>query len=101
MYSLSGRLNTIAFNTLITLGVLSALNYLSCYPFPFLGDLESRLPKIITPFKIRDFDTFVKDNFINENALSFTFDFGADFKTFVQLEHEHHFRVPLLRIQYN
>jgi hypothetical protein len=80
MYSLSGRLNTIAFNTLITLGVLSALNYLSCYPFPFLGDLESRLPKIITPFKIRDFDTFVKDNFINEDALSFTFDFGADLR---------------------
>lgn len=37
MYSLSGRLNTIAFNTLMILGVLASLNYLSSYPFGFLG----------------------------------------------------------------
>ena len=33
MYSLSGRLNTIAFNTLISLAVLAALNFLSSYPW--------------------------------------------------------------------
>ena len=33
MYSLSGRLNTIAFNTLISLAVLAALNVLSSYPW--------------------------------------------------------------------
>jgi signal peptidase complex subunit 3 len=38
MYSLSGRLNTIAFNTLMFLAALSALNFLSCYPFSFLGE---------------------------------------------------------------
>ena len=33
MYSLSGRLNTIAFNTLISLAVLASLNFLSSYPW--------------------------------------------------------------------
>lgn len=79
MYSLSGRLNTIAFNTLILLAVLSALNYLSSYPFPFLTK-EARQPIITKPFKINQFDTFVKDNFINEDALSFTFDFETDLR---------------------
>jgi hypothetical protein len=33
MYSLSGRLNTIAFNTLICLAALASLNFLSSYPW--------------------------------------------------------------------
>ncbi|TNV75511.1 hypothetical protein FGO68_gene11459 [Halteria grandinella] len=79
MYSLSGRLNTIAFNTLLTLGVLAGMNFLACYPFDFLGHAP-RQPTIVTPFKIRDFDVFVKDNYINEDALSFTFDFKVDLR---------------------
>ena len=35
---------------------------------------------VLTPFKIRDFDVFVKDNYINEDALSFTFDFEVDLR---------------------
>jgi hypothetical protein len=77
MYSLSGRLNTIAFNTLLMLGVLATVNYLSCYPFAFLGKAD-RKPTITKPFTVKDFDTFVKDNFISEDALSFTFDFEVD-----------------------
>jgi hypothetical protein len=78
MYSFTGRLNTIAFNTLMFLAALSALNFLSCYPFSFRGGFEVRAPKIIKSFKIRDFDTFLNDRYINEDALSFTFDFEAD-----------------------
>ena len=78
MYSLSGRLNTIAFNTLMFLAALSALNFLSSYPFSFRGGFEARAPKIVKPFKIRDFDAFLNDRYINEDALSFTFDFEVD-----------------------
>ena len=81
MYSLTGRLNTIAFNTLLFLGVLSALNYFSSYPYEFLGNkggLHGRQPKILSQFKVRDFDTFLRDNYINEDAMSFRFDFKAD-----------------------
>ena len=80
MYSLSGRLNTIAFNTLVYLGILAGLNYLSCYPFPFKGGFAERQPIIKKAFAIKNFDTFVKDNFINEDALSFTFDFEVDLR---------------------
>lgn len=76
MYSLSGRLNTIAFNTLMFLAALSALNFLSCYPFSFLG--EARQPIITKPFEIKQYDTFVADRYFNEDAISFTFDFEAD-----------------------
>ena len=31
MYSLTGRLNSIAFNTLVTLAILSAANFLTAY----------------------------------------------------------------------
>ena len=81
MYSLTGRLNTIAFNTLMVLAVLSAANFLSSYPFEFLGNkngVHGRQPTILSPFKVKEFDTFVKDNFINEDALSFKFDFKVD-----------------------
>lgn len=64
MYSLTGRLNTIAFNTLLILTVLSALNYFSVY-------FDNRKPIILKEFTIIDYDTFVKDNFINEDAMSF------------------------------
>ena len=80
MYSLTGRLNTIAFNTLMFLGVLSGLNYLSSYPFTFLGGHAARQPLIIQSFSDPKFDTFVNDNFINEDALSFTFDFAVDLR---------------------
>lgn len=53
MYSLSGRLNTIAFNTLMFLAALSALNFLSCYPFSFQGGYEVRKPLISKPFEIK------------------------------------------------
>jgi len=75
MYSLSGRLNTIAFNTLIVLAVLAGLNFLSSFPW---GGLSTRQPTIIKPFKIRDFDSFLADRYYNEDVLSFTFDFEAD-----------------------
>ena len=78
MYSLTGRLNTIAFNTLIYLGVLAGLNYLSSFPFN-----EVRQPVILKPFKMHDFDVFVKDNYINEDALSFTFDFTVDLRPLI------------------
>ena len=83
MYSLTGRLNTIAFNTLLVLGVLAGLNYLSCYPFSFLGGYDKRRPLITKPFEIKEFDSFVKDNYINEDALSFKFDFEADLKPLI------------------
>ena len=83
MYSLTGRLNTIAFNTLLVLGVLAGLNYLSCYPFSFLGGYDKRRPLITKPFEIKVFDSFVKDNYINEDALSFKFDFEADLKPLI------------------
>lgn len=70
MYSLSGRLNVITFNTLIALTVLSAMNYLSV----FLNKGEPRDIK----FNLIDFDTFVADKYINEDALSFNFDLQAD-----------------------
>lgn len=78
MYSLSGRLNTIAFNTLMFLAALSALNFFSCYPFSFLGGFEARKPIITKSFAIREIDTFVSDRYMNEDAMSFTFDFEAD-----------------------
>ena len=77
MYSLSGRLNTIAFNTLMYLAVLAGLNFLSSFPF---GGLNTRQPKIITPFTIKDYDAFMMDRYINEDAISFTFDFEADLR---------------------
>ena len=83
MYSLTGRLNTIAFNTLLVLGVLAGLNFLSCYPFSFLGGYDKRRPLITKPFEIKEFDSFVKDNYINEDALSFKFDFEADLKPLI------------------
>lgn len=70
MYSLSGRLNVITFNTLIALTVLSAMNYFSA----FLNKNEPRDIK----FNLIDFDTFVADKYINEDALSFSFDLQAD-----------------------
>ena len=73
MYSLSGRLNSIGFNTLIMLTILSALNYFSVY-------YDRKTPQIIKKFEIKDYDTFVKDNFIGEDAISFTFDFKADLR---------------------
>ena len=73
MYSLSGRLNAIAFNTLLFLTVLSALNYFSVY-------FNRKEPIITKAFKIVDYETFVNDKFINEDAISFTFDFEADLR---------------------
>ena len=40
----------------------------------------NRQPPINPSFKIKDFDTFVNDRFINEDALSFTFDFSIDLR---------------------
>jgi len=80
MYSLSGRLNTIAFNTLMFLAALSAMNYLSCYPFSFLGGYDARKPIITKSFEINNIDTFLADRYFNEDAMSFTFDFEADLK---------------------
>jgi hypothetical protein len=71
MYSLTGRLNAIAFNTLIVLTVLSALNYLTAF-------LNKGSPKVLKPFTISKWDAFVADRYINEDALSFTFDFEAE-----------------------
>lgn len=45
MYSLTGRLNAIAFNTLMVLTALSSLNYLTAY-------LQKESPIIIKPFAI-------------------------------------------------
>lgn len=73
MYSLTGRLNTIAFNTLLILTFLSAINYFTVY-------FDQRQPLILKPLEIRDFDTFVKDNYINEDALSFKFDLKVDLR---------------------
>lgn len=73
MYSLTGRLNAVAFNTLIALTVLSALNFISAY-------LNRTDPTIVQQFKIKDFKTFARDKYINEDALSFTFDFEADLR---------------------
>ena len=70
MYSLTGRLNTIAFNTLIMLTILSALNFLTAY--------VHRQEPVVSKFEVKDFNTFVRDNYINEDALSFQFDFTAD-----------------------
>jgi hypothetical protein len=70
MYSLSGRLNTIAFNTLICLTVLSAFNFFTAY-------YNKGEPANIK-FEVKDFDTFVADKYVNEDALSFTFDFDVD-----------------------
>ena len=71
MYSLSGRLNAIAFNTLIILTVLSAVNYFTVF-------FDRKTPIIHKAFKINDYETFIKDNYIYEDALSFDFDFDAD-----------------------
>lgn len=73
MYSITGRLNTIAFNTLILLTILSALNYFSVF-------VDRKQPIILKPLKIKDFDTFVRDNYINEDAMSFTFDLKVDLR---------------------
>ena len=70
MYSLSGRLNTIAFNTLIALAILSSGNFLTAY-------LNRESPKEIS-FGVVDFHTFVNDRYINEDALSFTFNLDVD-----------------------
>jgi len=78
MYSLSGRLNTIAFNTLMFLAALSAMNYLSCYPFTFLGGYDVRKPTITKAFEVKNIDTFLADRYYNEDCMSFTFDFEAD-----------------------
>ena len=75
MYSLSGRLNTIAFNTLIVLAALASLNFLSTYPW---AGKDTRQPKILKPFKVKNFDNFLWDRYYNEDVLSFTFDFEAD-----------------------
>lgn len=72
MYSLSGRLNSIAFNTLIILTILSGLNFLTAY--------INREKPVVSKFEIKDYHTFVRDNYINEDALSFTFDFEADLR---------------------
>ena len=72
-------MNTIAFNTLVTLGVLASLNFLSCYPFAFLGK-RPREPIVTKPFTMHEIDTFVKDHYIGEDALSFTFDFEVDLR---------------------
>lgn len=73
MYSLSGRLNTIGFNTLLILTILSAINFFSVY-------FDKNQPVVLKQFELRDFDTFVRDNYINEDALSFNFDFKADLR---------------------
>lgn len=73
MYSLSGRLNSIGFNTLIVLTILSAMNFFSVF-------FDKKQPIILKRFEIKDYDTFVRDNFINEDAISFTFDFKADMR---------------------
>ena len=73
MYSLSGRLNTIAFNTLISLFLLSVCNYFSVY-------FDRNTPVVTQPFAVADFDTFVNDRYVNEDALSFLFDFEADLR---------------------
>lgn len=76
MYSLSGRLNSIGFNTLIVLTALSALNFSSVY-------FDPKQPIVLKQMEIKEYDTFVKDNFINEDAISFTFDFKADLRPIV------------------
>ena len=73
MYSFTGRLNTIAFNTLVFLAILSALNYLSVY-------FDRKQPIVLKTFEIKDFETFVNDRYINEDALSFSFDFQVDIR---------------------
>jgi signal peptidase complex subunit 3 len=71
MYSLSGRLNAIAFNTLVVLAILSTLNYFSVF-------FDKKTPNIIKNFKVKDYETFVKDNYFYEDCMSFDFDFHAD-----------------------
>ena len=73
MYSLTGRLNAIAFNTLIILTILSALNYLEAF-------INKQPPKITKQFEITNIETFVADRYIGEDAMSFTFDFEADLR---------------------
>jgi signal peptidase complex subunit 3 len=70
MYSLSGRLNSIAFNTLIVLTILSAANYFTAY--------INRVDPTNIKFELQNVESFVRDRFINEDALSFTFDLDAD-----------------------
>lgn len=72
MYSLSGRLNSILFNTLICLAILSSINFLTAYYY--------RVEPSDVKFKLNDFDTFSYDRFINEEALSFTFDLETDLR---------------------
>lgn len=70
MYSLSGRLNSISFNTLIALTILSSLNFLTSY--------YNKVDPTDIKFKVNDFDTFTMDRYINEEASSFTFDLEAN-----------------------
>jgi hypothetical protein len=70
MYSLTGRLNSIAFNTLIALTILSAANFLTAY--------FTKVQPTNIKFKAHDAEVFVNDRFIKEDAISFTFDLDAD-----------------------
>ena len=70
MYSLTGRLNSIAFNTLIALTILSALNFLTAY--------VNRVKPTNIKFEVKEVDVFVVDRFFNEDALSFKFDLDVD-----------------------
>jgi len=71
MYSLTGRANTVFFNVLITLSILSSINYLSVR-------FNEKKPTDVE-FKFHALDTFTRDSYIKEEAASFTFDLKADF----------------------
>jgi len=72
MYSLSTRFNTISFNTLVALAVVSALNYLSIrFNDHQVGDLS---------FKVVADEAFLGDNYYNEEVFSFFMDLHADLR---------------------
>lgn len=73
MYSLSGRYNTITFNTLVILSILSGLNWLSAF-------LNKTDPKILKKFEVANVDLFIADRYIGEDAMSFTFNFEVDLR---------------------
>jgi hypothetical protein len=67
MNSLSGRLNGVLFNTMVTLVALGAVNYLSVrFDNPEPSNLN---------FEFLDYETFVADRYIKEDASAFYFNF--------------------------
>ena len=85
MYSLSRRLNTIIFNTLVTYSILSAFNYATAFveQKDLLAYISPSLSKglqvpTIHKFNVKDVETFVKDEYVGEDAISFIFEMDVD-----------------------